>query len=95
MVFKYEPTRLTPSNVNYYFISDHKMGEYGEFAILGVCDYREKGIMKQEAKLVINRGDRETFHYIKILLLERIEQERKKERSAERRLMVELKGNIW
>lgn len=86
-IFRYEPCSLIPNNVKYFFISDHNF-EKGEFAIMGICDYLEKGEMKQDCQLMIKNGDREIFHFVKLLLLEKLALKNDKKR------MVELKDKV-
>ncbi len=70
-VFKYIPIKVKFSNVKYYFISDHDYGA-GEFALVGICNYEDDGIMKQDCRLLIKSGDREVFHYVKTILLQKL-----------------------
>lgn len=93
-VFRYEPCSLTPNNVQYYFLSDHDFGA-GEFALVGLCNYKEDGKMKQDCQMIIKNGDLQVFHFIKLLLLQKLEQEKGNELvSVEKKRMVEIKNKV-
>ena len=89
-VFKYLPIKDKFSNVKYYFISDHDYGA-GEFALVGICNYEDDGIMKQDCRLLIKSGDRQVFHLIKLALLQKLAN--KKIVSERKSGMVEVDDN--
>lgn len=91
-VYAYMPTdRKAPPNVYYFILYEMDFQTNGEYAIMGICDYEVEGTMKQDSRMIIKNCDAEIMTYVKLLLLERLEQEtQKKLKSTMKKGMVEI-----
>ena len=89
-VFRYIPIKPKFSNVKYYLLSDKNYGS-DESALVGICDYLNDGVMKQDCKVLIRKGDRQVFHLIKLALLQKLAN--KKIVSEKKSGMVEVDDN--